>query len=76
MKRVRVARIHWEIMELNLLNLFGCSRDILDKAKRYYFDRVHSKQKVLEVIRPGRLVIYWRPRISKTSSRNHQGHVH
>jgi hypothetical protein len=35
----------------------GFSRDILHKAKGYHLDRLHSGQKVLEVIRWGRLIL-------------------
>jgi hypothetical protein len=47
-KIIRVPGINW--------GPIGCSRGILCQAKGDYLDRVHSDQKVLEVIRWGRLV--------------------
>ncbi len=44
---MRIARINWGI-------LLGI---ILHKAKGYHLDRVHSDQKILEMIRWGRLVL-------------------
>jgi hypothetical protein len=42
------------------------SRDILCKAKGDHIDQVHSDQKVLEMIRQGKLgPCYYRPRVSK-----------
>jgi hypothetical protein len=46
---MRVARISW--------GPTGHSRDILHKAKGDHIDRVHSDQKVLEMIRQGRLIL-------------------
>ncbi len=40
------------------------------------FDRVHSDQKVLQVIRRGRVVLVIRGQESKASSRDNQARVH
>jgi hypothetical protein len=46
---MRVARISW--------GHTGSSRVIFRKAKGHHLDRVHSDQKLLKIIRQGRLVL-------------------
>ncbi len=54
-------------------NPTGCSRDILHKAKGDYLDRVHTDQKVLEVIRRGRLVLVIRGQESQNQLKGPSG---
>jgi hypothetical protein len=49
MKRVRVAGISW--------GTFWVLEGILHKAREDHLDQVHSDQKILKVIRQGRLVL-------------------
>jgi hypothetical protein len=52
------------------------SRGILRKAKGDHLDRVFSGQKVLEMIRRGRLILVIGDQDSQASSWDHQARVH
>jgi hypothetical protein len=52
------------------------SYNILREAKGDHLERVHSDQKVLDVIRHRRLVLLFGTKILKANSRDHQARVH
>ncbi len=65
----RVAGINWGI-------LLGAPGTYCITPKGDHLDRVHSDQKVLEMIKRGRLVLVFCGQESQTSSRDHQAWVH
>ncbi len=73
-----ITLIREKIMKVSGINRgpTGSSRGIFCQAKGDHLDQVHSDQKVLDVIRWGRLVLVIGGQESQTCSRDHQAWVH